>query len=105
MRKNEQEGIWIPKELYLVVELSLQEKILFMKIISLDDKNGCFASNNYLAQFLGINNVETISKMISKLVKLGLVSRDVCNGGRILHTNYNKIFDLKQREIYIKSSL
>ena len=65
-------GIWIPKEVYLDDNLSWTEKILFVEIDSLDNKDGCFASNNYFSEFVGISST-SVSTCISKLVRLGYV--------------------------------
>lgn len=72
-------GIWIEKELYLAQDLSWTEKILYKEIDSLDNKKGCFASNAYLAEFLGVKEV-TVSNAISKLKSLGLVKQESFNG-------------------------
>ena len=46
-------GIWIPKEIYLDDNLNWTEKILLIEIDSLDNEEGCYASNEYFADFLG----------------------------------------------------
>ena len=46
-------GVWIPKEIWLAKDLSMQEKVLFVEIHSLDRERGCFASNQHFANFLG----------------------------------------------------
>ncbi len=48
-------GIWIPKEIWLSDQLSLMEKILFVEIHSLDNERGCFATNQYFADFFGLH--------------------------------------------------
>ena len=53
-------GIWIPKNVYLNNKLSWLEKILLVEIESLDNERGCFASNDYFADFLGVTKT-TIS--------------------------------------------
>ena len=67
-------GVWIPKNIYLNQELSWSEKILLVEIESLDNENGCFASNDYFADFLGVTKT-TISTSISKLKKLGFIEQ------------------------------
>lgn len=68
------EGVWIPKEIYLDSALTATEKILYAEICSLDtDKSdGCYASNEYLAQFCQCS-VRKISDGISKLIKRGYI--------------------------------
>jgi len=67
-------GIWIPREIYLNNDLSWTDKILLVEIESLDNERGCFASNDYFAEFLGCTKT-TISTSISKLKKLGFVKQ------------------------------
>ena len=84
-------GIWIPKEIYLNNELSWTDKILVIEILSLDNERGCFASNDYFAEFLGVTKT-TISTSISKLKELGFIEQISFDGRtRILKAVYKKI--------------
>lgn len=75
-------GVWIPKEVYLNQDLNWIEKILFVEINSLDkNKRGCFASNEYLADFLETSE-RTVSRGISKLKKLHLIKQKNFDGRR-----------------------
>lgn len=67
-------GIWIPREIYLNKNLSWTDKILVVEIHSLDNERGCFASNDYFAEFLGVTKT-TISTSVSKLKKLGFIEQ------------------------------
>lgn len=77
MAKNDEQfrgfkGIWVPRDIYLDARLSRTEKDLLVEIDSLDnDEKGCFASNAYLASFLGLRNSNTVSNMIARLIKRG----------------------------------
>lgn len=48
-------GIWIPKEIWVNKELKVMEKIFLVEIDSLDNDDGCFASNAYFADFFEIS--------------------------------------------------
>tara|TARA_R100000734_G_scaffold19138_1_gene18431 strand:+ start:1485 stop:2588 length:1104 start_codon:yes stop_codon:yes gene_type:complete len=74
-------GVWIPKDVYLNKDLSWSEKILLVEIESLDNQDGCFASNDYFADFLDVTKT-TISTAISKLKKLGYVEQVSFDGRR-----------------------
>ena len=67
-------GVWIPKEVYLDKRLTALDKIILIEIDSLDngDENGCFASNEYLAEFCQCS-IPKVTKSISKLKQLGYV--------------------------------
>ncbi len=65
-------GLWIPMEIMMDKRLTNTEKIVISVLISLDGGQGCFATNNYLAEFCTIRP-ETVSRVISKAKKLGLL--------------------------------
>lgn len=71
-KKRDFKGIWIPKELYLNRELSWTEKILILIIDYFDCGKGCSASNEYLANFLGISEGRC-ANIISTLRKKGIL--------------------------------
>lgn len=73
MEERNFKGIWIPKEIWLTNELSLQEKVVLVEIDSLDDEEkGCFASNKYFAEFFKITNGR-VSQIIKQLQKKGYI--------------------------------
>jgi len=91
-------GIWIPKEIYLADILSWTEKILLIEIDSLDNENGCFASNAYLAEFLKVSE-KTVSVSISKLLELGFIYHKSFDGRqRILGSNVKADFTKTSRQ-------
>ena len=65
-------GVWIPKAVYLHPDLSWTEKILLTEIHSLENQDGCFASNEYLAEFLQVG-VGRMANLISQLKAAGFV--------------------------------
>ncbi len=69
-------GIWIPKEVWLCEELTLQEKVFYVEINSLNNENGCYANNEYFAQFFGISKVR-VSEVINSLVEKGFIKAEV----------------------------
>ena len=85
-------GIWISKEIWLDERLNALEKVILMEIDSLDnEETGCYASNEYLAEFCQCS-VTKISTAISKLINLGYISMKSFNGRtRILKSRLSKI--------------
>lgn len=65
-------GIWIPKEIWLSKNLTLQEKVFLVEIDSLDNQSGCYATNKYFAEFFDLSEVR-VSEVISSLVNKGFV--------------------------------
>lgn len=61
-------GIWIPAEIWLNKDLTLLEKVFLVEIDSLDNENGCFASNEYFSNFFGLSK-NRCSEVIKSLEK------------------------------------
>jgi len=68
------QGIWIPRDIWLSIHLSVFDKILLAEIDSLDqsDNRHCFATNAYFSEFMGCSE-KTITRSISNLTKTGLI--------------------------------
>ncbi len=66
-------GVWIPKEIWLNESLSIQEKVFLVEIDSLDNnEDGCFASNEYFANFFKLSK-NRCSEIIKSLEKKGFI--------------------------------
>lgn len=76
---REFKGIWIPREIWLNNDLGILEKVLLAEIDSLEGKKGCFASNQYFAEFLGVAK-GTVANMLSALSKKGYLNITSENG-------------------------
>lgn len=73
-------GIWIPKNVWLDNRLNALDKIILMEIDSLDfDEKGCYASNEYLAEFCQCS-LTKVSLTISKLIELDYIYLESFNG-------------------------
>jgi len=74
-------GVWIPKEIWLMKDLSITAKAVWAEIQSLhdDEKGGCFASNEYLAEFTGLK-VRALQDILSQLRAKGLIKTVSFNG-------------------------
>lgn len=67
--KNNRKGMWIPQEIIENTELDWINKILLNEIISLSKlEKGCYASNQILADFLGIKR-QSIHRRIKFLIE------------------------------------
>lgn len=70
-------GIWIPKNIWLNKNLTLQEKVFLVEIDSLDnDEKGCFASNQYFADFFGLSK-ERVRKVIASLIEKKMIRSNI----------------------------
>ena len=69
-------GVWIPKELWITKELTLQEKCFLVEINSLDNDEGCFASNAYFAEFFGLS-IGRVKAVMANLEKKGYITREL----------------------------
>lgn len=74
-------GVWIPKEVWLNKELTLQEKVFLVEIDSLDNENGCFASNKHFEEFFGLTKGRC-SQIINDLKEKNLISIEYQREGR-----------------------
>lgn len=90
---NEQrdfKGVWFPREVWLDTRLTALEKMILAEVDSLDGEDGCFASNQYLADFCQCS-VTKVSTAISKLVGLDYLTVQSFNGRtRILKSRLSK---------------
>ena len=67
-------GVWIPREVWLNKDLSTNEKILLAEIDSLGgSSDGCFASNQYFADFFDLSK-DRISRLVSGLKNKGYIT-------------------------------
>lgn len=80
-------GVFIPREVLLDAEISASCKIIYAIIQSLDNADGCYASNDYIGKMLDLSE-RSVSDAVSALVDKQYVTRFVDNdkGIRVLHT-------------------
>lgn len=91
-------GIWIPKEIWLNKDLTVMEKLFLVEIDSLDNAEGCFASNKHFAAHFGISKGRC-TQIIKSLERKKIISVTVFYEGktiskrvvRILTTLVNKL--------------
>lgn len=74
-------GIWIPADLWLDENLSALDKIIYAEIDSLDCGDGCFAGNEYLAEFCQCSE-RKISDAVAKLIDIGYIETARFDGRR-----------------------
>lgn len=84
-------GIWIPAEIWLNDDLSVMEKLFFIEIDSLDNKDGCFANNGHFADFFNISKGRA-SQIINELIDRKYITAKYIKEGkqikdRILRSN------------------
>lgn len=90
MQERAFKGIWIPAEIWLSKDLSIMEKIFLVEIDSLDNDDGCYASNKYFAEFFGVTNGRA-SQIISKLSEKGYVNIDYEMEGKLIKKRILKV--------------
>jgi hypothetical protein len=74
--KNNNEQTFVQVWDYLLdnEELDVSDVLLMSKVISLHEtKDGCYMTNEYISKMLRLKNIETASRRINKLQKLGYV--------------------------------
>ena len=86
-------GVWIPAEIWLNKELSIQEKVILTEIDSLDNDDGCFASNKHFMDFMKLKE-RRIKELIKGLVDKGFIT------SRIIYKQNSK--EIEKRVLKIK---
>ena len=67
-------GVWVPKEIWLNKDLTLQQKVILVEIDSLEsEEKGCYATNKYFADFFDLSP-SRISHIIAELVDKGYLT-------------------------------
>lgn len=66
-------GVWIPKDIWLAENISWIEKLVLTELDSLDNDDGCFATNEYIGNFFNLSK-DRISRIVSKLAKENYIS-------------------------------
>lgn len=83
-------GVWIPRVIWLDKRLNMLEKGILTEIDSLDNDNGCTASNKYLADFCQCSETK-VSTAIKKLIDLEYIYQKSFDGRiRILKSRLSK---------------
>jgi Mn-dependent DtxR family transcriptional regulator len=91
-------GVWIPKNIWLSKELKLMEKVFLVEIDSLDNENGCFASNNYFADFFDLSP-NRVSEIITSLADKKFVKISYEKKGKLTVKRIIKVLDFSNREM------
>lgn len=66
-------GIWVSKEIWLNKSMTILEKMFYVEISSLDNSDGCFASNAHFAEHFG-KSKNRCTEIIKSLEKKNLIS-------------------------------
>ena len=74
-------GIWIPKDIWLTKNLTLQEKVFLAEIDSLDNEDGCFASNQHFSDLFGLSKTRVSLVIKSLIEKEAIESRIIYKEG------------------------
>lgn len=70
--KRDFKGIWIPREIWLSTDLKVMEKLILVEIDSLDNEDGCFASNEHFSKFFSLSK-NRCSEIIKSLEEKGYI--------------------------------
>ena len=97
-------GVWIPAEYWLDENLSIMEVVILTEIDSLDGQNGCFASNNHFASFIGMTPAY-VSKIIKHLKEKGYISVNYRTENRVTTRSIKIIKGINSSKEGINNSL
>lgn len=98
MSERSFKGIWIPAEIWLNQDLTVMEKLFLVEIDSLDNDNGCFASNAYFSKFFGISKGRC-TQIIKSLEAKNLVKIELIREGKKITKRVLRVFNKLNRGI------
>ncbi len=78
-------GVWIPVEVFQMETLTITEKVVYGIVNALDNEEGCYASNGYLAQTLQLSDRQ-VKNCLKTRIDFQLVVRVELDGKRLLRT-------------------
>lgn len=79
--KRNFKGVWIPSSVWLDRRISVMEKCFLVEIDSLDNADGCFASNSHFSDFFGVSKGRC-TQIIKGLEKKGYISVELVKEGK-----------------------
>ena len=95
---NQFSGVFIPREVLLDADISASGKIIFAIIQSLDNDKGCFASNEYIGNMLGLSE-SSVRASIGCLEKKSYITRIIDDAGnRTIKTCVTASFSADTRQ-------
>lgn len=74
-------GIWIDKSIWLNKDLTLHEKMFLVEIDSLDNEDGCYATNAHFSEFFGVTKGRC-TQIIKSLEAKNLVNITLKRSGK-----------------------
>lgn len=78
-------GVWIPAGVFQTTTISITAKVVYGVVDSLDNEEGCFASNAYLSKHLGLGERQ-LRNLLKELDDARLITRVETDGRRIIRT-------------------
>jgi hypothetical protein len=90
-------GIWIPREIWLHDNLTIKEKLFYVEIDSLDNENGCFASNAHFSKMFGLSK-NRCTEIIKSLESKGLIALKLVKKGNRITSRIIKCIPIRKTE-------
>lgn len=72
MDKSNFKGFWFPHEIWERKDLTVTQRVVLARILSLDRGDGCFASNSFLSKDLGMSK-GSMANILHRLRKIGVL--------------------------------
>ena len=94
------EGIWIPAMVWESKELSTMEKLFLVEINSLDNDEGCFASNGYFSGFFQLSK-NRCTEIIKSLEKKEFISVELHREGKRIVKRVLRVLPIRKTEYYL----
>lgn len=85
-------GVWIPMELWENEDLTKMEMLFLVEIDSLDNDNGCFASNDHFSKFFRLSKGRC-SQIIKELERKKQIKVSLIREGKVISKRVIKVFN------------
>jgi hypothetical protein len=83
-------GIWIPKIIWLNKDMSIMEKLFLVEIDSLDNENGCFASNAHFSEMFDVSKGRC-TQIIKSLESKGFVKIQLIRDKKVISRRFVRV--------------
>ncbi len=95
--RKEFEGLWIPKDILDILELTINDRVVLSVICMLSQKKPAFPSNKYISEVLKISE-RTVVRSLSKLLNLKLITNEGFDGRKRYLSVNNEVIRSKNNK-------
>jgi hypothetical protein len=88
-------GLWVPKEIWLLEDLTITERLFLAEIAALDGENGCYASNAHFSEMFNLSK-NRCTEIIKSIEQKGYITVNLKIKGQQVLSRILAIRNLEQ---------